>query len=65
MSAAILLERAFALARSGKMRSMDDIRRKLAAEGHDNVAGHLASPSLRKQLKALIDAGKSAETNAG
>lgn len=49
-----LLERAFQIARNGAVTSVDDIQRKLGAEGYANVASHFASPSLRKQLKALI-----------
>ncbi len=49
-----LVERAFELARTGRVTSIADIERKLGQERYGNVAGHLASPSLRKQLKALI-----------
>ena len=51
-----IFERAFELARDGSCRSMDDIRRKLKAERHDGVDGHMAGPSIAKQLKAAMKA---------
>ena len=48
------VERAFDLARSGTCQSVEDVRKKLEAEGSPNVRGHLASGTLRKQLKAAI-----------
>ncbi len=49
-----IFERAFELARDGRCQSMDDIRRKLKAEKFDAVDGHLAGPTIAKQLKAAI-----------
>jgi hypothetical protein len=49
------LERAFVLARSGSCAGLDDIRRTLKQEQFDQVEGHLAGPSLGKQLRALCD----------
>ena len=56
MSERNIFERAFELARDGRCRSMDDIRRKLKAERYDAVDGHLAGPTIGKQLKAAIKA---------
>ena len=49
-----IFERAFELARGGGCQSMDDIRRKLKAEKFDAVDGHLAGPTIARQLKAAI-----------
>lgn len=49
-----LVERAFELAKSGRVRSLDDIRRTLTGEGFTHVESHLAGRSLRRQLKGLI-----------
>lgn len=46
------LERAFELARSGKCRTVDDIRRALHSEGY--VTAQIQGPLLRKQLRDLI-----------
>ena len=51
-----IFERAFELARDGHHQSMDDIRRKLKAEKFDAVDGHMAGPTIAKQLKAAIKA---------
>ena len=48
------VERAFELARGGQCRSLDDVRRQLTAEKHENVASHLSGKSLGKQLRALM-----------
>jgi hypothetical protein len=50
-----LMERAFELASDSSCRSLDDIRRQLAAEQFSNVQGHLGGAAIRKQLKALIN----------
>lgn len=46
------LERAFELAKSGKCRSVEEIRRILHAEGYRTV--QIEGPLLRKQLRSLI-----------
>ena len=53
-----LLERAFELARTGKCRSVDELRAALKHEGFDNnsILSNIAGPSIRKQLAALIAA---------
>ena len=49
-----IAERAFELAREGKCRSLDDIRRQLTKEGFESVHSHLAGSLIGKQLKSLI-----------
>lgn len=53
MIAPNLLERAFALARSGEYATVNDIRLQLRAERFDQVDAHLSAPSLARQLRAL------------
>ena len=48
------VERAFDLARSGECASIDELQRRLNREGYSLAPSHLASPTLRKQLIALI-----------
>ena len=50
------VERAFELARSGGFNTVDDIRRRVKAEGYDEHAIH--GRSLYLQLKALIASSK-------
>ena len=57
--------RAFELARDGTCNSIDDVRRKLEHEGYSNVASHLDSGTLKKQLLALIRAANPELTNHG
>jgi hypothetical protein len=52
------LERAFALARSGRCASVQDIRTALKKERFDNVEAHLAGPSLGRQLRGLCEAAR-------
>ena len=52
------IERAFQLAREGTCSSMSDIKLKLKQERHEAVEGHLAGPSLSRQLQALMRAAK-------
>lgn len=52
MSAQTTLERAFDLAKSGRCRSMDEVRARLKAEGYDVQA--LQGKVLLSQLRALI-----------
>ena len=46
----IAIERAFQLARDGTCRSIEDMRRKLKAEGFCDVERHLADPPTKRQL---------------
>ena len=54
------VERAFALARSGTCQSIDEIKLKMRGEGFGlaETEPHLAGPSIRKQLIALMVAAK-------
>jgi hypothetical protein len=51
------LERAFQLAKSGRLATVDDIKRQLKQEGYD-VSSVDSGPSLRSQLKNLIKAAR-------
>jgi hypothetical protein len=57
------LERAFQLASSGDHRSIDDIKRRLRAEGYsvDQITGS----ALNKQLRTLIQSARNAKTRSG
>lgn len=49
-----IVERAYQLARSGTCLGIEDIRRRLMAEGFQNVWQHLsAAPALKKSLSKL------------
>lgn len=50
MSDKSTVERAFELARDGKCRSVEDIRRKLKAERFDQVESHLSGGTIKRQL---------------
>lgn len=52
------IERAFALARSGRCASVDEIRAELKRERFDQVEAHLAGPSIARQLRALCEAAR-------
>ncbi len=52
------IERAFELARSGTCRSLEDVRRKLKAEGYLAIPEHLGGSAIKKQLAALIKAAR-------
>jgi hypothetical protein len=51
------LERAFQLAKSGKVSNLDDIRKTLKQEGYAKVVQD--GPSLKAQLRNLIKAAQS------
>lgn len=53
MSEPTLLERAYALARSGECSTLDDIRRQLKSEKYESVDAHVTSPSVRRDLRQL------------
>ncbi|HEY0111568.1 MAG TPA: hypothetical protein VGB59_00290 [Allosphingosinicella sp.] len=55
MQAPTTLERAFALARSGRCVSVSDIRVALKKERYDQVEAHLAGPAIGRQLRALCE----------
>ena len=51
------IERAFELARSGEFRAVEEIRKQLLKERHDQVDSHLSGPMIRRQLRrACADA---------
>ncbi len=50
------VERAFQLAQAGGCRSVSDIRRRLADEGHENVHAHLSGASVQRQLRDALAA---------
>jgi hypothetical protein len=50
------LERAFELARQGRLRTLEEIRRQLSCEKFEMVDRHLAGLGIRKQIRALIKA---------
>ena len=49
-----VIARAYQLARSGSLQSVEDIRRKLRSEGYDGINAHLAGRLIQRQLRALI-----------
>jgi hypothetical protein len=53
MSSDSTVQSAFALARSGDCSGIEDIRRLLKGEGHDQVDAHLSSRSLSRKLRNL------------
>ncbi len=67
MSSPSILERAFELARTGRCPGLDEIRKQLGRELYENVDLHLASPTLRRQLReaclAASRAAKGADPN--
>ena len=61
MQSETVIERAFALARSGRCLTLSDIRLALKRERFEQVEAHLAAPSLARQLRALCaEAGREA-----
>jgi hypothetical protein len=48
------IERAFELARSGRVQSMEELRNALRQERLDNVDQHTAGTLIQRQLKDLI-----------
>lgn len=60
------LERAFQLARSGHMATVDDIRKRLKNEGYDERAVADGGRSLTTQLRGIIRAaGADAQPGVG
>ena len=50
------VERAFQLARAGRLANVDDIKERLKQEGYDVSSRAFDGPSLRSQLRKLIKA---------
>jgi len=55
------IARAFELARNTSCLSISDIRRTLESEGYTSVSFHFESPTLKKQLLALVRARTAAQ----
>jgi hypothetical protein len=53
-----IIERAYQLARSGDYPSIPQIADRLKAERFDSVDAHLASATLRRDLRKLLSAAK-------
>lgn len=51
-----LIERAYALARSGSCQDVNEVRRRLKAEGYFQVSDHLEGRTLLHELKRLCEA---------
>ena len=50
------VERAFELARAGKHTDLAEIVAALKRERHDSVEAHLAGPSIRRELRRVLQA---------
>jgi predicted transcriptional regulator len=50
-----VIERAFELAASGRCKSLTEVEYVLTREGFEVVHVHMRSPSLRKDLAALMN----------
>jgi hypothetical protein len=50
------VERAFQLARTGACHSVNEIRRRLHAEGHEGVHSHLNGSTIQRQLREALAA---------
>ncbi len=48
------VERAFNIARSGKVRTISELRKVLRDEGHAAALQHTDGPSIQKQLRAAM-----------
>jgi hypothetical protein len=49
-----VVERAFEIAREGRLANVKQILRVLQKEGYENTNQHLAGPTIARQLKAAI-----------
>jgi hypothetical protein len=58
------VERAFEIAREGRLRNASDIAAKLADEGYANPARQLTGRVIRRQLHQLIAAAREAAESA-
>jgi hypothetical protein len=48
-----VIERAFELAREGKISTLEDLERTLSREGYHDARAQLSSPALRLQLRTM------------
>jgi hypothetical protein len=53
-----IIERAFQVAKSGKVSDIGQLRKQLAAEGYANAATALTGRSLQQQLSRMITEAK-------
>ena len=53
-----IIERAFQVAKSGKVSNIKQLRQQLAAEGYPNAANALTGRSLQQQLSRMITEAK-------
>lgn len=53
-----IVQRAFELAQSGEYRSITDVKRRLKAEGFDNIEAYFAGRAIKKQLMDLLEANR-------
>jgi hypothetical protein len=58
-----VVERAFEIAKSGKVANTAELRKQLTAEGYANNAQFLAGRSLSNQLTRMIAEAKMAQAN--
>ncbi|MEP7239963.1 MAG: hypothetical protein ABI697_03660 [Devosia sp.] len=57
------LERAFSLAKSGRFKSVSEIRARLSKEGYQ--ANQIDGPALGRQLRALMRTSSDPDTGKG
>jgi hypothetical protein len=62
LSQLTILERAFELARSGDIDSLEHLRLKLHAEGYLDSRSQIAGPTLQRQLRDLMRAARGMES---
>jgi hypothetical protein len=58
-----VVERAFEIAKSGKVANIPDLRKQLTAEGYSNNAQFLAGRSLSNQLTRMIAEARMTKAN--
>ena len=57
-----IIIRAFELAQTGQVATMAELREALRREGYHGIEGHFEGRPIQKQLRALIDQGRSGST---
>lgn len=60
-----VVERAFEIAKSGKVATVADLRKQLTAEGYSNNAQFLTGRSLSNQLTRMIAEARMTKANSG
>jgi hypothetical protein len=61
LSERTVLERAFELAQSGDVDSLEELRLKLHAEGYHESRAQISGPALQRQLRDLMRAARGME----